>query len=109
VNGVSISIDHSTLDQDFHSKELLSASVLTTLLSRDGETIQDNNNGISMVSPRLLRTTTGSLTHLIFNPMADHPTLDAPLPTQDGGNSGEPRVVTSSMRKERYSKFKTKT
>jgi hypothetical protein len=36
-NSASISIDHSTSDQDFHSKELLSATVLTMSGLRDGE------------------------------------------------------------------------
>jgi len=36
-NSDSISIDHSTLYQSFHSTELLRASEPTTLLSRDGE------------------------------------------------------------------------
>jgi hypothetical protein len=34
---------------------------------------------------------------------------DALLPTQDGGNSGELKVDTLSMRRVRFLKFKTKT
>jgi len=55
--------------------------------SRDGERTLPLNNGISMVFQRPSRTTIGSLIHLIFKEMADQTTLDAPQPTQDGGNS----------------------
>jgi hypothetical protein len=60
------------------------------------------------VSPRPSRTTTGSLTLLIFNPTEDHQTSDALLPTQDGGNCSDLKADLSSTRKERSLKFKTK-
>jgi hypothetical protein len=71
------------------------------LLLRDGETTSQDNNGISMVSPRLLRTTNGSLTHLIFNPMVDHLTLDVLLRTQDGGNCSETKTTLLLMKEEK--------
>jgi hypothetical protein len=103
-----MSIDHSSLSQNFHSTELLSATVLTTFGREDGELTPRLNNGTSMVSQRPSRTTTGSHTHLISNPTVDQLMSDVPLPTQDGGNSGETKVVSLSTRKERYLKFKTK-
>jgi len=103
-----MSTDHSTLSPNFHSTELLSATVPTTSGSRDGETMLEHNNGTSMESLRPSRTTTGSLTHLIFNQMVDQPISDAQLPTQDGGNSSDMKVDSLSMRKERLWKFKTK-
>jgi hypothetical protein len=57
--------------------------------SRDRETMLRDNNGTSTVSPRPSRITNGSLTHLTFKAMEDHPTSDAQLPTQDGGNYSE--------------------
>jgi hypothetical protein len=45
-----------------------------------------------MKSPRQSRTTTGSLTHLISKATETLPTLDVPLPTQDGGNSSDIRA-----------------
>jgi hypothetical protein len=92
MNGVSISTDHSISDQDCHSKELLSATVLTTSGLRDGERMLLPSSGTSMVSPRLSRTITGNHTHLTFNQTEDHPTSDVPLPTQDGGNSSDTKV-----------------
>jgi len=88
-NSDSTSTDHSILDQDCHSKELLSATVPTTSGSRDGERMSDNNNGTSTRSPRPSRTTTGSLTHLTSNPTVAPQTSDAPLPTQDGGRCSD--------------------
>jgi hypothetical protein len=41
--------------------------------------------------------------------MEDQPMSDAPLLTQDGGNSGNLKVDTLSMKKERFLKFKIKT
>jgi hypothetical protein len=51
-NLVSKSTDHSTLSQNFHSTESLSALVPHTSDLRDGETMLPNNNGYSMVSQR---------------------------------------------------------
>jgi hypothetical protein len=82
--------------------------VLTTFGREDGELTPRLNNGTSMVSQRPSRTTTGSLIHLTSNPTVDQPMSDALLLTQDGGNSGDTKVVSLSMRKERYLKFKTK-
>jgi hypothetical protein len=90
-----MSTDHSTLSQNSHSTELLSATVPTTSGREDGELIPEPNNGTSMVFQRPSRTTTGNLTHLISNLMVDQPTSDVPLPTQDGGNSGDMRMDSS--------------
>jgi len=87
------SIDHSTLDQDYHSRESLSATVPTTSGSRDGEETSEPSNGTSMKSQRPSRTTTGDLTHLISQETEDQPMLDAPLPTQDGGKSSDTKVL----------------
>jgi len=102
----SISIDHSTSDQDYHSKESLNVLVQTMSHSRDGEPTPDNNNGSSMRSQRPSRTTTGSLTHLTSNPMEDQPISDVQLPTQDGGNFSDTKEPQLSMRKERSLKSK---
>jgi hypothetical protein len=85
-NSVSTSTDHSTLSHNSHSTELLNATVPTTSGWRDGETTSELNNGTSMKSQRLSRTTTGNHTHLTSNPMEDQATSDAPLLIQDGGN-----------------------
>jgi len=66
------------------------------------------SNGSSMESQRLSRVTNGKLTHLTFNQMEDQPTSDALPQTQDGGNSGEPKVDTLSTKRARSLKFKTK-
>jgi hypothetical protein len=81
-----MSIDHSTSSPNFHSEELLSALEPTMFKWRDRESTIDHNNGSSTVFQRPSRTTTGSLTHLISNPMEDQATSDALLQTQDGGN-----------------------
>jgi hypothetical protein len=106
---VSMSTDHSTLSPNFHSTELLNATVPTMSGSRDGETTLKPNNGTSMESQRPSRTTTGDPTLLTSNQTEDQAISDAPLPTQDGGNSSDMRVASLSMRKERLWKFKTKT
>jgi len=79
---------------------------LTTSGSRDGERMLLPNNGTSMKFQRLLRTTTGSHTHLTSNPTEDHPTSDVPLPIQDGGNSSDTKDLQLLTREERYSKSK---
>jgi hypothetical protein len=83
--GDSISTDHSTSDQDFHSKESLSVTVQTMFGSRDGEEMSELNNGTLMRSPRPSRTTTGSHTHSTSKVMEIAATSDAQQPTQDGG------------------------
>jgi hypothetical protein len=55
----SISTDHSTLSQSFHSTELQKALEPTTLLSRDGERMFLLNSGTSMRSQRPLEATSG--------------------------------------------------
>jgi hypothetical protein len=105
-NSASISTDHSILDQDFHSRELLNATVPTMSGSRDGERMLLLNNGTSMRSQRPSRTTTGRATHSISNPMVDQPMSDAQPPTQDGGKCSDTKVPQSSMREERSWKFK---
>jgi hypothetical protein len=57
-------------------------------------------------SQRLSRIITGSHIHLISNPMVVQPTLDAQLPTQDGGNFSDIKMLLLSTREERLSKFK---
>jgi hypothetical protein len=69
----------------------------------------EHSNGTSMESPRPSRTTTGNHTLLTSNQMVDQPMSDVPLPTQDGGNSGELKEDTLSMRKAKFLKFKTRT
>jgi hypothetical protein len=59
-----------------------------------------------MKSPRLSRTTTGNLTHLTSNQTVDQLTSDVLLPTQDGGNSSDIKVLKLSTRKVRLLKFK---
>jgi hypothetical protein len=98
---VSISTDHSTLFQNFHSTELLSATVLTTSGLGGGERTHLPSNGISMESPRLSRTINGNLTLLTSNQTVDQAMLDAPLPTLDGGNSSDMKVDSLSTKKER--------
>jgi hypothetical protein len=88
-NSASTSIDHSTLDQDCHSRESLNAMVQTMSGSRDGEQTPLLNNGTSMRSQRLSRITTGRATHLTSNQMVDLQTSDALLPTQDGGKCSD--------------------
>ena len=82
--------------------------VPTTSGREDGERTLLLNNGSSMESQRLLRVTNGRTTHLTFNQMEDQPTSDALPQTQDGGNSGEPKVDTLSTKRARSLKFKTK-
>jgi hypothetical protein len=89
---VSMSTDPSTSFQNFHSTELLSATVLTTSGLGGGERTHLPSNGISMESPRLSRTTNGNLTLLTSNQTVDQAMLDAPLPTLDGGNSSDMKV-----------------
>jgi hypothetical protein len=85
-NSASISTDHSTLDQDFQCRELLSATEPIMSGSEDGERMLWVNNGTLMKSPRLSRVNSGSLTHLIFKETEPQPILDAQILTQDGGN-----------------------
>jgi len=105
-NSVSISTDHSISDPECQCKELLNATELTTFGSRDGERMSEPNNGTSMKSLRLSRTTTGRLTHLISNPTEDQAISDALLPTQDGGRCSDTKVPQLSTRKERSWKSK---
>jgi hypothetical protein len=74
--------------------------------SEDGERMLWDNNGSSMKSQRLSRTTNGSLTHLTFKEMEHQLTLDVLLPTQDGGNFSDIKVPLSLMKKEKSSRFK---
>jgi hypothetical protein len=101
-----ISTDHSTSDQDFHSKELLNAMVPTMSGSRDGEIMLEINNGTSMKFQRPSRTTTGNHTHLTSNQMVTAATSDVLLLTQDGGNYSDTKDLKSSTREERFLKFK---
>ena len=75
--------------------------------SRDGETIIDLNNGSSMELPRLSETITGNHTHLTSNRTEAQATSDAPLPTQDGGNSSDmiTQLPLSIMREEKLLKL----
>jgi hypothetical protein len=98
---VSMLTDHSISFQNFHSTELLSATVLTTSGLGGGERTHLPSNGISMESPRLSRTTNGNHTLLTFNQTEDQAISDAPLLTQDGGNSSDMKVDSLSTKKER--------
>jgi hypothetical protein len=69
--------------------------------SRDGERMLKPSNGTSMKSQRLSRTTTGSLTHSIFNPTVAQLTSDVLLPTLDGGNYSDSIAISLRTRKER--------
>jgi len=64
-NSDSTSIDHSISSLNFHSTELQKCLEELTWFSRDGETIQDNNNSGLMKSPRPSETTTGRTIALI--------------------------------------------
>jgi hypothetical protein len=97
----STSTDHSTLFQNFLSTELLNATVQTTSGSRDGEIMLLLSNGTSMEFPRLSRTTTGSHTPLISNPMEAQATSDAQPLTQDGGNCSDMKTTSLPMKEER--------
>jgi hypothetical protein len=68
---VFTSTDHSTLSQNSHSTELLSATVPTTFGLEDGDTMLEPSNGSSMVLPRPSGTTTGSHTHLTSKATAE--------------------------------------
>jgi hypothetical protein len=70
-NSDSISIDHSTLDQDCQCKELLSATVPTMSGSEDGERMLLANNGSSMRFQRQSRVSNGNITHLISKETED--------------------------------------
>jgi hypothetical protein len=96
------STDHSTSDQDFHSKEFSSATVPTTSGSRDGEEMSEPSNGTSMRFPRPSRTTTGSHTHLISNQTVVQPISDVLQPTQDGGNCSDLMEDILSTKEARY-------
>jgi hypothetical protein len=69
--------------------------------SEDGEQTPVLNNGISMALQRPLETTTGRVTHLTSNQMVVQTTLDAQLPTQDGGKCSDSKTTISSTREER--------
>jgi len=79
--------------------------VPTMFGKEDGERMLWVNNGTSIKSPRPLRITNGSLIHLTSNQMEDPQTSDVPQPIQDGGNYGEVKEASLSMRKERFWKF----
>jgi hypothetical protein len=101
-NSDSISTDHSTSDPECQCKELQNVLVQTMLFLRDGERMLLLNNGISMKSQRLSRTTTGSHIHLIFNPTVTLLTSDALQPTQDGGRCSDTRKFMLPMREEKF-------
>jgi hypothetical protein len=65
-NTDSTSIDHSILDQECHSTELLNAEEPVMLESSDGEPTPLPNNGSSILHQRLSRTTNGRATHFPF-------------------------------------------
>jgi hypothetical protein len=62
-NMASIQTDHSTSDQECHSRELLNAEVPVMLVFSDGETTPQHSNGTSMVFLRLLDLNNGKETH----------------------------------------------
>jgi hypothetical protein len=113
----SISTDHSTLSQNFHSTELLSVLELTTLSSRDGERMFLVNNTTSTRCQRLSDLNNGRTMQWKFNPTVDLTTSVSHLAsTLDGGNySNSKKEHMLSIRKERLLKYqedlitKTKT
>jgi hypothetical protein len=60
--------------------------------SRDGERMLLLNNGFSTRFQRPSRTITGNHTHLISKEMVHQLTLDALLPTQDGGKCSDTKM-----------------
>jgi hypothetical protein len=113
----SISTDHSTLSQNFHSTELLSVLEHTTLPSRDGERMSLDNNTTSMRFQRQSDPNNGRTMQWKFNPTVDLTTSVSHLAsTLDGGNySNSKKEHMLSIRKERLLKYqvdlimKTKT
>jgi hypothetical protein len=69
----SISPEYSTLDQDFHSKELLNVSVATTLSSEDMSREELHSNSSSILEARLSSPNNGN-TYLWTFPETDLPT-----------------------------------
>jgi hypothetical protein len=106
-NLVSISIDLSIWSHSFHSTELLSALVLTTLPSRDGERMSHNNNSTLMRLQRQLDPRHGRTMVCKSNPTEIHQTSDShQLSNPDGGNCSDSKKENSlSMKKERSLKY----
>jgi hypothetical protein len=99
----SISIDHSTWSQNFHSIELLNVLEPTMLSSRDGERMLLNNNSTLMRFQRPLDPRHGRTMACKSNPTVDHQTSDSHLLSNlDGGNCSDLlKVPLSQMKKER--------
>jgi len=98
----STSTDHSTLSQDSHSRELLSATVLTTSGLEDIERTSLHNNTSSIMSPRLLDLNNGRTMPWKSNPTEDQPIfISYQISNPDGGNSSDSRMDSLSTRKER--------
>jgi hypothetical protein len=72
----------------------VNATELTMSGSRDGERMLLPNSGTSMKSPRLSKTTTGSLTHLTFKETEILTTLDAQPQIQDGGKCSDTKKLS---------------
>jgi len=102
----STSTDLSTLDLECQCKELLSATVPTMSGSRDGERTLLLSNGTSMRFLRPSKTTTGNPIHLTFKATEVQPTSDVPLPTQDGGNYSNTKMLLLLMKEVRFSMSK---
>jgi hypothetical protein len=101
-NSVSISIDLSIWSHSFHSTELLSALVLTTLPSRDGERMSHNNNSTLMRFQRPSDPKHGRTMVCKSNQPVDQQTSDSHLlSNQDGGNCSDTKDNSLSMIKER--------
>jgi hypothetical protein len=98
----SMSTDHSILCQNFHSTELLNATEPTMYGSEDGERMLWANNGSLIQFPKLSSPNNGNITHLTSKETVAPLTLDVLLPIQDGGNSSELKVDTSSTREEKF-------
>jgi hypothetical protein len=80
------STDHSILSQDFHSTELLNATVLTTSGSEDGERMSLHNNSTSTKHQRLSDLNNGRTTPWKSNPTVDQPIfVSHQVSHQDGG------------------------
>jgi len=107
-NSASTSTDHSTSSLNFHSTELLSASVPHIFVLRDGETMSPSNNSSSMRSQRPSDPKHGPTMPWIFRATeAQAPSELHQVSPQGGGKCSESETnSTSLMRKERSCLFK---
>jgi len=95
-NSASISIDHSTSDQECQWRELSLCTAITGSTWEDGlQVTRPIHNGDSMREPRPSSTSTGRTTSWKSTETEDIHTSDQQLQsTQDGGNCSELRELT---------------